>query len=367
MSPPTEEGTNNGTTAVTITDDEAALYDRQIRLWGVESQKKLRAANVLLIGLNGLGSEIVKNIVLAGINSLTVLDHEKVTHVDSLAHLFANQAIGENRAIASEGNIKLLNPMVNVTCRSDDIAQLLASPNSEDFLKLINENKMNVVIVNNASKATAIKINDLVRNLDSRILFYYTGSFGFFSFSFHDLGKEFKYIIEEASHTKISHVDGPTPDKKKKAEDGGGDKEVRLTEKSLDFVPLSVALAVKAGKSRYGFTKKTNPLIILVHTLLEYEQEHGRFPSSREDVELLTEKASKVSDDLGLEESVKQKLEAFNPWEFVYGELSPICSIVGGVVAQDVIRGVTNKETPIRNFFFFNGQDMNGVIESIGK
>ena len=45
-----------------ITDDEASLYDRQIRLWGVRSQKLIRAANVLCIGLSGLASEAVKNI-----------------------------------------------------------------------------------------------------------------------------------------------------------------------------------------------------------------------------------------------------------------------------------------------------------------
>ena len=30
----------------TLTEEEAALYDRQIRLWGLESQKHLRATKV---------------------------------------------------------------------------------------------------------------------------------------------------------------------------------------------------------------------------------------------------------------------------------------------------------------------------------
>ena len=45
-----------------ITEDEAKLYDRQIRLWGVNSQKMLRKANVLCIGCSGLSSEVIKNI-----------------------------------------------------------------------------------------------------------------------------------------------------------------------------------------------------------------------------------------------------------------------------------------------------------------
>ena len=35
---------------------------------------RLRAANVLLSGIGGLGAEIAKNLVLAGIKAITILD-----------------------------------------------------------------------------------------------------------------------------------------------------------------------------------------------------------------------------------------------------------------------------------------------------
>lgn len=63
----------------TISEDEAALYDRQIRLWGVDAQKKLLASKILLINMQGLGAEIAKNLVLSGINSLTLLDSNEVS------------------------------------------------------------------------------------------------------------------------------------------------------------------------------------------------------------------------------------------------------------------------------------------------
>ena len=37
---------------------------------------RLRASRVLLIGLGGLGAEVCKDIVLAGIKSLTIIDNE---------------------------------------------------------------------------------------------------------------------------------------------------------------------------------------------------------------------------------------------------------------------------------------------------
>ncbi|KAG5878637.1 hypothetical protein JTB14_008677 [Gonioctena quinquepunctata] len=70
---------------------EAELYDRQIRLWGIESQEKLRAANVLLIGIRALGSEIAKNILLSGINSLTILDDGIVTQEEQLKNFLLNR------------------------------------------------------------------------------------------------------------------------------------------------------------------------------------------------------------------------------------------------------------------------------------
>lgn len=65
-----------------ITEEEAEVYDRQIRLWGLESQNKLKNSNVLLLGMNALTAEIAKNIVLAGIASLVIVDDKLVTQKD---------------------------------------------------------------------------------------------------------------------------------------------------------------------------------------------------------------------------------------------------------------------------------------------
>lgn len=51
----------------------------------------------------------------------------------------------------------------------------------------------------------------------------------------------------------------------------------------------------------------------------------------------------------------------------VFGELSPAAAVVGGVLAQEIIKAVSHKDAPIRNYFFFNGAtDFNGVVEAIG-
>ena len=76
-----------------LSADEIALYDRQLRLWGIEAQNRMRKAKVLLITMKTLGNEVAKNLVLAGIGSLTVLDPEAV-----------NEEVIESEFFISKGN-----------------------------------------------------------------------------------------------------------------------------------------------------------------------------------------------------------------------------------------------------------------------
>jgi ubiquitin-like 1-activating enzyme E1 A len=74
-----------------LSADEIALYDRQLRLWGIEAQNRMRKAKVLLITVKALGNEVAKNLVLAGIGSLTIVDPGDVTEKDVSSQFFVTQ------------------------------------------------------------------------------------------------------------------------------------------------------------------------------------------------------------------------------------------------------------------------------------
>jgi len=80
----TTNGASTETTFVApgLSADDFALYDRQIRLWGAQAQERIRNAHILLVSLRALGTEIAKNLTLAGISSLTIVDDESVTEED---------------------------------------------------------------------------------------------------------------------------------------------------------------------------------------------------------------------------------------------------------------------------------------------
>jgi len=71
-----------------LSADEIQQYDRQLRLWGLTAQTRLRDARVLLVNIGGLGAEIAKNLVLAGVGSLTMLDTHPVVLSDLGSQFF---------------------------------------------------------------------------------------------------------------------------------------------------------------------------------------------------------------------------------------------------------------------------------------
>ena len=58
---------------------------------------RLRAGKVLVLGMNATSAEIVKNIVLAGIGSVALLDRERVQESDLCANfLLTAEDLGKN-------------------------------------------------------------------------------------------------------------------------------------------------------------------------------------------------------------------------------------------------------------------------------
>lgn len=57
-----------------LDEDDMVRLDRQIRLWGTAAQISINKAHVLLVGMNAISIEIAKNIVLAGVGRLSLVD-----------------------------------------------------------------------------------------------------------------------------------------------------------------------------------------------------------------------------------------------------------------------------------------------------
>ncbi|KAM5293141.1 ubiquitin-like modifier-activating enzyme 7 [Ctenodactylus gundi] len=100
------------------------LYSRQLYVLGLPAMQKIRGAKVLLSGLQGLGAEVAKNLVLMGVGSLTLHDPHPTCWSDLSAQFFLSEEdLGKGRAEASQELLAQLNEDVQVCIHTGDIAE----------------------------------------------------------------------------------------------------------------------------------------------------------------------------------------------------------------------------------------------------
>lgn len=159
-----------------LSEAESELYDRQIRLWGLDSQKRIRSASVLIAGLNGFGAEVAKNVMLSGVKSVTFMDHQVATELDVCSQFFLpRESIGNNRAVASFPRAQALNPMVKIYL---DKANVNDTPD-EYFTAF------NVVVLIGAPTKTLVRVNNVCRLYG--VKFFAGDVWGMHGYTFADL------------------------------------------------------------------------------------------------------------------------------------------------------------------------------------
>ncbi|GFY97497.1 NAD(P)-binding Rossmann-fold superfamily protein [Actinidia rufa] len=74
-------------------------YDRQLRIWGEQGQAALEKASICLLNCGPTGSETLKNLVLGGIGSITVIDGSKVEEGDLGNNFMVDESsVGQSKA-----------------------------------------------------------------------------------------------------------------------------------------------------------------------------------------------------------------------------------------------------------------------------
>ncbi|XP_053455924.1 ubiquitin-like modifier-activating enzyme 7 isoform X2 [Nycticebus coucang] len=105
-----------------LLDEE--LYSRQLYVLGLPAMQRIQEAKVLLSGLQGLGAEVAKNLVLMGVGSLTLHDPNPTCWSDLAAQFFlSEQDLGRSRAEASQERLAQLNRAVQVFVHTGDITE----------------------------------------------------------------------------------------------------------------------------------------------------------------------------------------------------------------------------------------------------
>ncbi|XP_030537490.1 ubiquitin-activating enzyme E1 1 [Rhodamnia argentea] len=383
------------------TDIDEDLHSRQLAVYGRETMRRLFASNVLVSGMQGLGAEIAKNLVLAGVKSVTLHDVGTVELWDMSSNfIFSENDVGKNRALASVQKLQELNNAVAI----NTITTELTKEQLSDF---------QAVVFTDISLENAIDFNDYCHRHEPPISFIKAEVRGLFGSVFCDFGPAFTVfdVDGEEPHTGIiasisndnpalvscvdderlelqdgdlvvfSEVQGMSelndgkPRKIKSArpysfileedtskyasyEKGGIVTQVKEP-KVLNFKPLREALKDPGDFLLSDFSKFDRPplLHLAFQALDKFVSEFGRYPvaGSEEDAQRLISVATTINENSG-----DGKLEDINPKllrHFAFGAkavLNPMAAMFGGIVGQEVVKACSGKFHPLFQFFYFD-------------
>lgn len=154
--------------------------------------KRMAASNVLIIGLNGLGVEIAKNVCLAGVKSVTLSDPTLVTLPDLGTQFFLRESdVGQRRDEATLPRISELNAYVPVSVLDTAGAEV-------DESALL---KFTVVVLVGAPLQRQLVVNNICHS--AGIKFIAASSHGLFASAFCDFGAQFP-VIDATGETPLT-------------------------------------------------------------------------------------------------------------------------------------------------------------------
>ena len=100
-----------------MNDEQLLRYNRHIMLpqIGIEGQQKLHDANILIIGLGGLGSPAAMYLATAGIGQLTLVDDD-IVELSNLQRQIVHREknIGESKVSSAKSNLLAINPEIEI-------------------------------------------------------------------------------------------------------------------------------------------------------------------------------------------------------------------------------------------------------------
>ncbi|KAI4206082.1 MAG: hypothetical protein LQ348_001082 [Seirophora lacunosa] len=364
-----------------ISADEIALYDRQIRLWGVRAQEKyaaaprtpepagqshvltasrLRSANLLLVGMRALANEIAKNLMLAGIGSLTILDHHLVTEDDLGSQFFISELhVGMNRAAAAASQVRALNPRVAL---SVDMENILLKP--PEFYSMFD-----MIIATDLDLAPLATINAACRFVNKP--FYAAGSHGMYGFIFADLITH-DFVIEREKSNLPTALKAETMTRSiiatnAKEENG---KQVEMVTKREIYSPINLANTSPLQAEQLSSRRRklqVSPLLTCLRALWEFQalRQQSLPTHSHPDLELFTKLATEKHKELQLPPETLRSEFLRSFLQNVGSEIAPVTAFLGGQVAQDVINVLGQREQPIQNFLLFDSEDSKGPVYAL--
>jgi len=108
--------------AVELSASEMSRYSRHLVLpdFGVEGQKKLKAASVLIVGTGGLGSPVSLYLAAAGVGTIGLVDFDRVDETNLQRQIVhSTSTVGQPKVESARARLLDLNPHIDVIAHGE--------------------------------------------------------------------------------------------------------------------------------------------------------------------------------------------------------------------------------------------------------
>lgn len=165
---------------VSFSDEERNRYERHFSLpqIGVEGQKKLKSAKVLVIGAGGLGAPMMQYLAAAGLGTLGIVDFDTVEATNLHRQiLFKESDIGRPKVAATKERLEQSNPHIDIIEHEEKL-------DASNVLNLLD--KYDVIADGSDNFPTRFLVNDACVLLDEPLvygsLFQFEGQVSVFNY-----------------------------------------------------------------------------------------------------------------------------------------------------------------------------------------
>jgi ubiquitin-activating enzyme E1 len=382
---------------------DESLYSRQLYVMGHEAQRRMQDSRVLIVGLDGLGVETAKNVILAGVKSVDLHDNTPASYTDLSSQFYLSEAdLGKPRAGACASKLSELNPYVPVNVLSGELTTDVVSG-------------YRVVLMVDVPSSKHLEIAEFCHK--NGICVIVSESWGVFGRIFCDFGDNFICYDVNGENAATSLVAGVSKDEnalvtcledtRHQLEDGDyvviadvegmpefDGKEFKVTVKDpfsfeIPFDTTNLGTYVRGGTiaqvkkptpmafdsmtasmtqpgmfvTDWGKLDRVGVLHLAFQACQMFREQNGSLPrpGNAEDAQrlydltmelnnALSEDQCKVSgDDITAQEMLIKRLAMCSQ-----GRVGACTAMLGGIVGQEVLKACSGKFSPIKQWFYFD-------------
>lgn len=378
---------------------------------GHEAQRRMMASAALVIGASGLGVEVSKNCILAGIHSLTLCDPTPADWYDLGGNFYLSEdTVGQPRAQVCKDSLAQLNPYVSI--RHAAVPDL-----SVESLTPLIDGMTCVAVTIPLPKATIIALNEKCREAGAS--FIYSLSMSVFGMAFCDFRD--KFVVndkdgEAAATSQVESILAENPAVVKVLEDQGrhgledGDKvqfarlqgapglesgkeyTIKVTGPyTFELPEVDLSNMASTGEAQQGYiTQIKQPVVMSFEPYAKRLEEPGEFmlsdfgkfdrppvlhlgfqavsayceqkgafpePGDVQAAQAVVEIAKSLDKDNILDGNAKAESILMHLASGSRAILSPMCAAMGGMVGQEVLKACSGKFTPIKGFFYLDADE----------